>query len=269
MQINQNPINLFAEEQKADNKLLEKTKISIVIPMYNEEKSIKSVLDKIPHLPNYEVLVVDDGSRDSSRQIVGSYSDPHVKLIKHEINMGYGKTLLDGIMKSTGDIILTMDSDGQHEPRDIYNLVAPILKNEADMVCGSRYLGKYYYPIPFTSRSGEAILELIIKIFFKASVKNNQNGFRAYRETIKPVFMDIKNFDFDFAMETLMRACLKNLRIVEVPVRVYGRRFGSSRIRLVRLLMKLCKCILNFITLKYLGPVAHSKLSKLLEYIKF
>src|SRR5271157_3700510 len=85
--------------------------VSIVIPMYNEAKTISSVLQKVPPLPNCEILVVDDGSKDDSAEIATQYE--RVKLIRHKNNKGYGQSIIDGIQKADGDIIVTMDSDGQ------------------------------------------------------------------------------------------------------------------------------------------------------------
>ena len=242
--------------------------ISIVIPCYNEEKTIGSVLEKIPVLPHCEVIVVDDGSKDSSREIVRAQF-PDVKLICNKHNMGYGKTLLEGIKNASGDIIIHLDSDGQHEPRDIPLMIKPILDEKADITVGSRYLGRYYYALPITTRVGESLIELILRVIFGITVRANQGGFRAFRrDVLADVFNDIKYEGFTFATETIIRAKLSHHKICEVPIKVYDRKHGHSRIKLVKLMVSQFECTLFYSIVKLLGKAWMIKISRFIRATK-
>ncbi|MHA1371852.1 MAG: glycosyltransferase family 2 protein [Promethearchaeota archaeon] len=244
-----------------DHRTLSKTKISIVIPMYNEARSIGFVLDRIPKFPNYEVIVVDDGSTDGSREVVRRYSN--VKLICNKRNFGYGRALLEGIKHASGDIIIHLDSDGQHDPSDIPRMVKPILSDEADITVGSRYKGCYYYRLPFSTRVGEAFIELLLKIFFSLSVKANQGGFRAFKREVKEdIFKDIKYYGFIFATETLIKAGLSHRKVREVPIRLYGRSYGRSHVQLPKFLFSLIKCVIYYSIYKAFGHRWSERISR-------
>lgn len=264
MLVNENLNDYLFQFISTYNKKLTTIKISIVIPMYNEEKSIGRVISGIPKLPNYEIIVVDDGSTDNSRELAQKFDN--VTLFVHENNMGYGKALLDGIFYASGDIIITLDSDGQHEPRDVVNLIKPIIENKADIAIGSRYMGNYYYKLPFSSRIGEAFIEFMLKVLFNVKVQNNQGGFRAFKsKTIHPLFRDIQFNGFEFATETIIRAKLKKYNIKEAPINVYGREYGKSRIKLMKLLFSLIHCLLHYTVIKFFGEKSLKFLSKLTE----
>ncbi len=105
----------------------ERPLISVVIPVYNEEKSIKNVIDRIPNHQKYEIILVDDGSTDKSFEKVKVIKNRHIKVVKHNINKGYGAAILTGIKSTTGNIIVTLDSDGQHCPEENPKLIHPIM----------------------------------------------------------------------------------------------------------------------------------------------
>ena len=145
-------LDLFSS--RIDSKLL-----SIVIPVYNEEKTIRKVLEQLPTNKSIEIILVDDHSTDNSLdEIEKAKNVAEVRVIRHEKNKGYGSALLTGINHATGYIVVTMDSDGQHHPEDLFYLVNPIFKKEADITVGSRYYGTYNYRLPLSTRLGEAII---------------------------------------------------------------------------------------------------------------
>ena len=141
--------------------------LSIVIPVYNEEKSIKKVLESLPQNKLVEIIVVDDHSADNSLDEIEKIRNRiKIVLLKHKRNSGYGNTLLTGIKYSKGRIIITMDADGQHNPCDILSLIKPVFEGEADISVGSRYLGSYNYKLPLSTRLGEVLIEKLLQIFF-------------------------------------------------------------------------------------------------------
>ena len=231
----------------------EKYLISIVIPVYNEEKTIYSILSQLPKNDGIEIIVIDDKSIDNSiSEIEKSLkeSENNIKLIKHKKNKGYGQTILTGIKNTKGKILITMDADGQHCPEDIYTLVKPILEGEADFIIGSRYLGSYHYELPISTRFGEVLVEKLIQFFFGKKVINNQGGFRAFHRKIINIFDDIQYKNYAFTTELIIRAALYGYKIKEYPISLLDRAHGKSRIILNKLALNLFFCIFRYIIIK-------------------
>jgi len=105
----------------------ERVILSIVLPMYNEEKTIKTILEKLPYNNAIEIIVVNDHSTDHSLEKIDEVKlKRDIRVINHKINRGYGGAIISGISQAKGDVIVTMDTDGQHSPDDIFNLIRPI-----------------------------------------------------------------------------------------------------------------------------------------------
>ncbi|NHJ20084.1 MAG: glycosyltransferase family 2 protein [Candidatus Lokiarchaeota archaeon] len=237
-------INQFKTQ---DNEVL----LSIIIPMYNEEHTIGKVLGNLPKGDIIETIVVDDHSTDNSLQEIHKVNiDNKIKVIKHKKNKGYGAAVVTGIHEAQGKVLVTMDSDGQHSPYDIYEMIKPIFDDEADYTIGSRYLGSYFYELPVSTRLGELLIEKLIQIFFGRKIMNNQNGFRAFNRKIIPIFNDFKYEGYAFCTEQIIRATLNGLRIKECPIKVYDRKYGTSNIILTTLTINLFSCILQYLLVK-------------------
>jgi hypothetical protein len=221
-------------------------KISIIIPLYNEEKSIKRVLERIPPRESYEIIIVNDGSTDKSIKKVSAIEDSRIILIHHEENEGYGSAVLSGLEEASGDIIVTLDSDGQHDPQEIPKLIAPILFNQADIVIGSRYLGNSTYKVPIYTRMGEFLISKILWLFFHQRVRNNQSGFRAFKRKHIALFKNMVFKGFAICTEALFKAALKNLRIKEVPINMRVRKFGCSYVKVARIVFSIASCIIIY-----------------------
>jgi glycosyltransferase involved in cell wall biosynthesis len=218
--------------------------LSIVLPLYNEEKTIKSVLDNLPSNNSVEVIVVNDHSSDNSlNEIKKVQTYKNIQVINHPKNKGYGAAILTGIKHARGEIIVTMDSDGQHSPDDILTLIKPIVNKEADYTIGSRYLGSYFYKLPVSTRLGEVVLEKFIRILFNKNIKNNQNGFRAFNRKVVSIFHNFKYEGYAFCTEQILKASLEGFKIKECPIKVYNRAFGSSHIILRRLAVNIFSCL--------------------------
>lgn len=226
--------------------------ISIIIPVYNEEKTISKILNNLPRSENIETIVIDDHSSDNSvKEIEKVKQTRTIKLIKHKKNQGYGRAILMGIKNSMGNIIVTMDSDGQHRPEDIYSLVQPLLEKQADFTIGSRYLGKYHYKLPLTTRFGEVIIEKMIHIFYGQKIRNNQNGFRAFNRNIIHIFDNIHYHGYAFATELILKAKIFGYTIKECPISVYSRQYGSSGIILNVLALNIFSCFIRYFLKKF------------------
>jgi glycosyltransferase involved in cell wall biosynthesis len=220
--------------------------ISFILPCFNESATIIKVINQIHdlELPNYEIIVIDDGSTDDTVHLLLESNE--IILFQHKKNLGYGKSLIDGIRRSSGDLIITIDSDGQHDPGDVFALCAPILKANADIVIGSRYTGKYNYNIPVINRAGEVFLEVMLQILYGQTVKNNQGGFRAFHRRTINMFDSIKFEGMAFTTEILLQAITSGYTIVEAPIHLQDRLVGKSRVKKFRLLLNLFYCFLYY-----------------------
>ena len=233
----------YIEKHRINNNPIQ---ISILMPVFNEEKSIKPLIKRLPEHDSIEIIIIDDKSTDNSvNEIRKVQKYRKIKFIQHRVNKGYGGAVLTGFNNSTGEIIVTLDSDGQHCPEDLFKMVKPIFDNEVDFTIGSRYLGEYYYTLPVRTRLGEAILEKTIKLFFGITVMNNQNGYRAFSKKILHIIDDTKFLGYAFATEVILRAATYNYKIREIPIRLHDREHGKSKIKLRVLLMNLISCVIR------------------------
>ena len=257
------------EGSHSDEDLVKKSKeclISIVIPLYNEENSIKDVIDRIPNHSSYEIVIVDDGSTDNSVKRIKEITNREIKIIHHEKNQGYGAALLTGFKHATGDIIVTMDSDGQHNPEEIPYLIKLIINNQADIVIGSRYLGKFNYKYPLYARVGSYFIKVFFRMLFLQRVNDNQCGFRAFKKESIKILRNIRYSGMGFSTEILFKAAFNQLKIVETPVTANPRQYGTSDVNLVRILRSVSFCILYYILRKMEIDLNRFFLSKTLLY---
>lgn len=214
--------------------LKEKT-ISLIIPAYNEAKRIGSVLSKIPDFID-EIIVVDDGSKDNTSEVAKNWG---AKVIRLKQNQGKGAAMKAGINKASGDIIVFMDADGQHNPKEIKKLIIPIINDEADFVIGSRLI-KTQGKRPLIRKLSNFLSTFLIKLKLGIEVKDTQSGFRAIKREFLP---DIESKRYEVETELLIKAVKKGARVKETPVeRIYGIETGHFRfediIRFLKVLFK-------------------------------
>ena len=222
--------------------------ISIILPVFNEEKSIQKVVKSLPYNELIEIITVDDCSTDGSvEKIVELMKEREIVLVRHTKNKGYGGAITSGAKKARGDYIVTMDSDGQHCPDDIINLIRPIIQGKADYTIGSRYLGLNLYNLPLKTRVGEAIVEKIIHLLFRVKIMNNQNGFRAFNRKILYLFDDIKYEGYTFCTEMILKTIMFGHTIKECPITVLDREHGASHIKIVNLTLNVFSCIFRYL----------------------
>ncbi len=220
--------------------------ISVVIPLYNEEHSIKNVIERIPDHSSYEIIVVDDGSTDKSVNKVQEIEGRNIKIIHHDKNQGYGASILTGFKYVTGDIIVTMDSDGQHNPEEISDLIKPIINEQADIVVGSRYLGSSTYKVLLYARVGEYFINLCLWFLYHQKIRNNQSGFRAFSSSSLKKLKIMRHVRFGLCTETLFKAASKKLRIIEIAVNMNPRKHGCSYVKLFHIIKSISLCILFY-----------------------
>ena len=216
---------------------MENVKISVVIPAKNEAATIRDIIKEAKKYA-FEILVIDGNSEDDTRKIA---KEEGAKIFQ-DSGTGKGKAIRLGIEKAEGDIIVFMDADGSHDPKDIPNLVLPIaLKNEADMVIGSRGKGgsdELQGNIDKCLRLvGSAIINLTINLRWKTELTDAQNGFRAIRTNVARK-LKLKSNITTIEQEMVMKALKKGYKISEVPTHEYERKYGTSVIVLKNVWLK-------------------------------
>ena len=192
------------------------SRITAVLPAFNEEISIGSVVLRARKFAD-RVIVVDDGSSDRTAEVAELAG---AEVIRHLENKGKGAALKTGFEEADGaDIIVTMDTDGQHDPVEISKLAAPILAGEADMVNGSRYLNGSDKNTPFYRRVGQSVLDAATNLNSGLDITDTQSGFRAFGAQTVPVFR-FKENGLAIESEMLVDAVKAGLRVKEVEIGV-------------------------------------------------
>ncbi|MBI5459344.1 glycosyltransferase family 2 protein [Methanobacterium sp.] len=189
-------------------------KVTAIIPAYNEEKTIGSVVLGTRQQV-LRVIVVDDGSQDRTAELAKLAG---AQVLVHPKNLGKGAALKTGFKAAKdADIIVILDSDGQHEPHEIPRLLEPILNGEADLVNGSRYLNGNGKNTPSYRRVGQNVLDTATNISGKMNVTDSQSGFRAFAGHTIPIFR-FHSTDYTIESEMLIEAAKAGLRIKEVEI---------------------------------------------------
>ena len=190
--------------------------ITALLPAYNEEISIGSMVIKTKRHVN-EVIVIDDGSTDNTAKIAEIAG---ADVIRHESNMGKGAALKTGFESVKGaDIIVTIDADGQHSPSEIPKLVTPIINGKADIVNGSRYVNREEKNTPKYRRVGQSVLDIATNINGRTHITDSQSGFRAFAADTIPSFR-FHQKGFGIESEMIVDASNAGLKIEEVSVSV-------------------------------------------------
>ncbi len=209
---------------------LENYTLSIVIPCYNERENIIAIVEKILETPvlKKEIIVVDDMSTDGTRDILEQKVKPLVsKIVYHKQNGGKGAALKTGFAHATGDIVIIQDADLEYDPMEYELVTAPILKGEADVVYGSRFLAskaKGYV----TNRMANKFLTRLSNLFTHLRLTDMETCYKAFkREIIQSV--DIEEKRFGFEPEITAKIARMNIRIKEVPISYFPRTMEEGK----------------------------------------
>jgi glycosyltransferase involved in cell wall biosynthesis len=204
-------------------------KILIIIPAFNEEARIGEVILRVREVvPDYDVLVINDGSRDDTAQVA---RDAGAIVVSHPFNLGYGVAIQTGYKYALSkgyEFAVQMDGDGQHDTAFIQHLLAPVLADETDFALGSRFLGAESYAPPLARRLGMALFRWLISALIGTRITDSTSGYQAFNRRVLRFFTtEVFPCDYPDAdmLLTLHRA---NFRIMEVPVRMHANVSGKS-----------------------------------------
>ena len=207
-------------------------KLSIIIPCYNEKSTIREVIDAVLAAPydDKEIIVVDDCSKDGTKEVLLEEIEPLVhQILFHKVNQGKGAALRTGIQAATGDIVLIQDADLEYDPQEYPNLVEPILRNKADVVYGSRFMGSQPHRVLYFWHSvGNMVLTILSNMFTNLNLTDMETCYKVFRrEIIQGI--SIKENRFGFEPEITAKIAKLECRIFEVGISYYGRTYKEGK----------------------------------------
>jgi glycosyltransferase involved in cell wall biosynthesis len=210
------------------------SKISIVIPCFNEIDTIKIIISKIFELKlkNFEIIVVDDCSTDGTINILQNDIIPefdNIRLILHSENSGKGAALRTGFANTTGDIVIIQDADLEYDPSEYQILIQPIIDGKADVVYGSRFMGgKPHRVVYFWHRLGNGLLTFLSNAFTNLNLTDMETCYKVFTKEILTDII-IQENRFGFEPEITAKIAKKRCRIFEVGISYYGRTYSEGK----------------------------------------
>ncbi len=223
--------------------------ISVIIACFNERSTISKIIDKILSNDKFisEIIVIDDFSTDGSREILNNLSKDKIKyLILNDKNYGKGYSIRKGIEKATNDIILIQDADLEYDPSDYEKLINPIINDKADVVYGSRFVGSDEKRVLYFWHSkGNAILTFLSNIFTNLNLTDMECCYKVFKsKVIKSVKLEENRFGFE--PEVTAKISKKDVRIYEVGVKYFGRKYSEGKKITWKDGFNAIKCILKY-----------------------
>jgi len=209
--------------------------LSVIVPVYNEERTLEEILEKViaaaPH--DKQVIIVDDGSHDRTREILKSWENrPGVVVLYHDHNRGKGCAIRTGLASASGKYTMVQDADLEYDPNDYMRLLEPIVSGDADVVYGSRHLGRKHgnhdrsWLNPF--RICVFMLDLVVRILYHRKVTDEATCYKLFRtDTLRAMRLECERFEF--CPEVTSKMFRMGLRLVEVPIRYTPRRVKDGK----------------------------------------
>ena len=211
-------------------------RISIIIPCYNEESTILKIIELVQEAlssDDYEIIVVDDASKDNTKQFINinSENDDQVRIIVHEVNSGKGAALRSALNAVTGDVVIIQDADLEYDPADYGRLLQPILAEKADVVYGSRFKsGEAARVLYFWHRVGNLILTWLSNMFTNLNLTDMETCYKVFRkEVLDQITIEENRFGFEPEITAKISKIRPRIRIYEVGISYYGRTYEEGK----------------------------------------
>ena len=215
-----------------------KSKLSIIIPIYNEEKTIAKILNKIKKVAhknslNIEIIVINDGSTDKSYTILKNLNKSYDQIINYKMNRGKGYAIRKGLKKASGQIIIIQDADLEYDPNDYINLISPIIKKKSNIVYGSRVLNKSKRKISNTFSNklrvfANYVLTILSNIINRQSLTDAHTCYKVFKKQLV-VKLKLKENGFSFCPEITTKFSNLNETIIEIPISYKGRSYSDGK----------------------------------------
>jgi glycosyltransferase involved in cell wall biosynthesis len=203
-------------------------KLSIIIPVYNEKNTFNKIIEKVKAVPyEKEIIVIDDGSQDGTRDILKNFKDPDVQIYYHDKNYGKGKAIRTGFEHITGDVVLIQDADLEYDPQEYHILLKPLLDGKADVVYGSRFRGEGK-SMMFWHALGNKFLTLVTNILFNSTLTDMETCYKVFKTKVIQG-LDLKSNRFNIEPELTAKILKRGYRIYEVPISYAGREYSEGK----------------------------------------
>jgi glycosyltransferase involved in cell wall biosynthesis len=204
--------------------------LSVVVPCYNEEATIEALINLVLDSPWVaEIIVVDDGSKDRSREILATINDPKVRVVLHDVNKGKGAALRTGFQHATSEFVIVQDADLEYDPSEYPLVLEPLLDDRADVVFGSRFLsGRPHRVLYFWHSLGNKFLTLMSNMFTDLNLTDMETCYKCFRrEVIQSITIEEDRFGFE--PEITAKLAKMRIRIFEVGISYSGRTYDEGK----------------------------------------
>jgi len=203
--------------------------LSIIIPAFNEADFLPEVIRRVEETPyDKEIIIVDDGSTDGTREFLNDMNAKDIKIILHRENMGKGAAFRSGLAVATGDVVIVQDADLEYDPKDYQVLLEPIINGKADVVYGSRFLGGPHRVLFFWHSVGNSLITLLSNMLTDLNLTDMETGYKAFRrEVFKNIRIESNRFGFE--PEITSKVAKRGFRIYEVPISYSGRSYQEGK----------------------------------------
>jgi glycosyltransferase involved in cell wall biosynthesis len=207
-------------------------KLSIVIPVFNERNTVVEIVRRVRQveLPgdlDRELIIVDDGSTDGTREVLDQLRDSTVRIIKNPVNRGKGHALRTGFAAATGDLVIVQDADLEYDPEDFPRLINPVLRGKARVVYGSRFTGERRNML-FLHWVGNRFLSLLTNVLYNSTLSDMETCYKLFdRELLNTLTLVSDSFEIE--AEVTAKLLKRRVRIYEVPISYAGREFDEGK----------------------------------------